>query len=237
MTDGGRRAFRAGIATASGMPGLVMGASFLGFGSLVRGAGLDFWAGMASTLTAWALPGQVVMVELYGIGASFPAMVVAVFLTNARLLPMTVTLLPLLRHRSVPEWHLYGYAHLIALTSWAVGMVRVLDLAREHRMPYFLGLGVTLWAISLVGTAGGYALAGSVPPAVTLGLVFLNPLYFLLMMVSDFRSRARVLAIGLGGVLGAPLHLAAGEWGLLLTGLIAGSTAFAVHRVWMRRDA
>lgn len=218
--------FLKGVREAVGVPGLVMTASFLGFGSLVHGSGLSLWAGVVSTASSWALPGQVVMVELYGGGASLLAIAVGVLLTNARLLPMTVTLVPLLRRGGEPAWWAYAYAHLIALTSWAMSLRRCLDLPGSQRLAYFLGFALTLWMISLVATAAGFALSGVVPVPVTLGLVFINPLYFLIVMVGDLRHRPRVLAIGLGAVLGPPLHYFLQDWGLLLTGLIAGTAAY-----------
>jgi predicted branched-subunit amino acid permease len=62
---------------------------------------------------------------------------------------------------------------------------------------------------------------------VTLGLVFLNPIYFMLVFVADARHRARILALVVGAVTGPPLHLVSPDWGLLATGVLAGSLAFA----------
>src|SRR3546814_4248723 len=53
--------------------------------------------GLFSTTTGWALPGQVALVELYAVGASLTAIVIAVGLTNVRLLPMALSLMPHLR--------------------------------------------------------------------------------------------------------------------------------------------
>ncbi|HEY9548343.1 MAG TPA: branched-chain amino acid ABC transporter permease, partial [Kiloniellaceae bacterium] len=51
--------------------------------------------------------------------------------------------------------------------------------------------------------------------------------YFMLVFVADARHRARVLALVAGALTGPPLHLLSPDWGLLLTGLVAGSLAFA----------
>jgi predicted branched-subunit amino acid permease len=68
------------------------------------------------------------------------------------------------------------------------------------------------------------------PQYVTLGLVFLNPIYFMLIFVADFRQPERALALGLGAVAGPLLHLVDPDWGLLATGLIAGTAAFLIIR-------
>lgn len=217
------------VREALGVPGMVMGASFLGFGSMVHDSGLGLWVGLASTLSGWALPGQIAMVELYGIGASLMVISLAVLLTNTRLLPLTVTLLPHLNASGVPRWRIYLMSHLIAVTSWAVAMRRCPELPAEQRLPFFLGFGMTLWMLSAACTAGGFALAGIVPRPVSLGLVFLNPVYFMLLLGAE-RMRFRLIAIGAGAVLGPALHEITPDWSLLVAGLSAGTIAF----VWER---
>jgi len=176
------------------------------------------------------------MVELYGVGASFVAIALAVALANARLLPMTVTLMPLLRSADTPRWQAYLSAYFVAVTAWAQGMQRCPDMPREQRLPYFVGFASTLWLVTLVATVVGFFAAGQLPASVSLGLVFLNPIYFMLIFMADLRQRLRALALGLGAVLGPSLSVVAADWGLLLAGLIAGSAAFLLDRHVGRRQ-
>jgi predicted branched-subunit amino acid permease len=226
---------RFGIREGLGVPGIVLGASFVGFGSLVRETGMSLPFGLISTATGWALPGQLAMIELYGAGAGLIAIALAVALTNARLLPMTVTAMPLLRHPGHAPALYWLAAHLIAATGWAQLFRRAPVLLPENRLAYYFGLTGTLWVISLIATAIGWELAGRVPHPVTLGLVFLNPIYFLLLFAADIASRPRMMALGFGAALGPVLHLITPDWGLLLCGLIAGSLAFAIDRARARR--
>ncbi|HZH26006.1 MAG TPA: AzlC family ABC transporter permease [Azospirillaceae bacterium] len=231
-TASARRAVIAGaVREAAGLPSLVLGASYLGFGSVVHQSGLDVWHGLVSTLTAWALPGQIAAIELYATGASLAVIALAVALTNARLFPMTVSLMPRLRHPGLPRWRMYLYAHLVAVTGWAFAMRRAPALPVEHRAAYFVAFAGTIWAASLVCTVVGFLLAGSVPGPVALGLVFLNPIYFMLVFAADARGAARILSLVLGAALGPPLHALSPGWGLMVTGLVAGSLAFAAGRV------
>jgi predicted branched-subunit amino acid permease len=229
-----RAGWRRGVREGLGAPGLVIFGSFMGFGSLVHGSGIGLVAGLASSLTCWALPGQIAMVELYGIGASLLVNALAVWLTNTRLMPMTIVLMPQLRTGGI-GWRHYLAAHFIAITSWAVAMRRCPVLDEAERFPYFIGLSVTLWLVSCAATATGFALAGSLPPSVTLGLVFLNPCYFMLLFASDLGPRVRILALVVGGALGPLLHLVNPDWGLLVTGLVGGTLAFLLDRWWRRR--
>jgi predicted branched-subunit amino acid permease len=231
-----RGAALAGLRGSLGVPMIVLGASYLGFGSLVQGAGLDVWVGLFSTFTGWALPGQIVVIELYSLGASLLVVTAAVAMTNARLLPMTVALMPYLRHAGTPRWRYYLVSHFVAVTAWAAAMRVCPRLPAGQRLPYFAGFGVALWSMCLVTTTIGFYLAGLLPGFVTLGLVFLNPIYFMLVFVADARHRGRVLALVIGALFGPPLHLITPDWGLLITGVAAGTLAFAADAAMTRRD-
>ncbi len=226
-----RAAAFAGLRAALGFPGLILGSTYIGMGALFRESGFALWQGMVSTATAWAAPGQIVFVELASVGASLFAITAAVALTNARLLPMTVVLVPWLRGERVPIWLLYLSAHFIAVTGWAQAMRVCPKIPEAERMPYFLGCAVMLWLITLCCTYVGYELAGVIPSALALGLVFLNPIYFMLVFASDLGNRGKVLALSFGAVAGPLLHVASPDWGLLLTGLLAGSLAFFAARL------
>ena len=215
---------------ALGAPAIVLAASYLGFGSLVRASDLSLATGLVSTATAWALPGQVAAVELYAIGAPLVTVALAVALVNARLLPMVVAVVPMLRQAGTPRWRYFAVAHWLAVTSWVFAMRRCPALPTPERLPYVAGFGATLWGVSLIATAVGFLLVGSVSPHVSLGLIFLSPVYFLLLLVQDLVDRMRLLAIASGAVLGPCLFLLAPDASLLLTGLIGGSLAFALGR-------
>lgn len=225
-----RRALIAGVWEAFGAPFWVLFGSYIGFGSLVRETGLGLGLGLLSTLTTLALPGQVAMIELYGVGASLLAIFVAVALTNARLMPMAMTLMPILRLPGRARWRYYLVAHLVAVTGWAVSLVKCPDMPPDQRMPFFVGFAGTIATACMLGTAGGFLVSGAVPAAVSLGLVFLNPVYFLLLFLTDWRVRWRVLALVFGAISAPFFHWLSPTWGLLMTGVVAGSLAFIVSR-------
>ena len=230
-----RAALGAGLRTGFGAPGAVLGASFVGFGTLARSSGFDLPQSVATSGFIWALPGQIALAELVATGAGLAGLIFAVALTNARLLPMTVTLIPAISDRRWPRRLCYFAAHFIAVTAWSVTMQIYPDIPRERRLPFFIAFGLTLWSISMAGTIAGFFLVGMVPPAVGLGLVFLNPIYFMLMFVADFRLPARALALSFGAIAGPLMQPLGSEWGLLAAGLVAGSAAFAVEEVRRRR--
>jgi predicted branched-subunit amino acid permease len=221
----------AGMRAAMGAPALVLGASYIGFGAFVHQSGLTLFQGLMSTIAGWALPGQIALIEIFAAGGSILAAAIAVGLANARLLPMVLTLLPILRHgdgMAKPRLIHYLSAHFIALTGWAVAMQRTPDMPPDQRLPFFLGFTWVIWSATVLATAVGFFLVGLLPPSVTLGLVFLNPLYFMLLFTADLLRRERGLALVLGAVLGPLFHLVSPDWGLLATGLLGGTLAFMI---------
>ncbi len=225
-----RAAFFGGMRAAASAPALAIGASFLGFGALVRESGLNLWHGLISTATTWALPGQVAMVELYAVGAGLLAVALAVGASGSRLLPMVLTLLPLMRQPGIPRWRYYASAHFIAMTGWAISMRVAPSLQPALRLPFFEGFTVILWSATMVGTAIGFLLPGVLPTEVTLSLVILTPLYFTLLFLEDLGGKRKRVALALGGVLGAPFFMLSPDWSLMLTGLVGGSLAFWLTR-------
>ena len=73
----------------------------------------------------------------------------AVLLTNARLFPMTMYLIPILKNNKDSQFKYYFISHLIAVTAW-VNMLNIYNrIDKYNRVKYFLGLGGSLWIISI----------------------------------------------------------------------------------------
>ena len=214
---------------------MVLGAGYLGFGALANGSAFPLWASLLSTLTIFALPGQLAMLEMSIAGSAPVMIVITVALTSARFLPMTVALLPMLHLPGRPAWRIYAAVHLLAMTGWAASMRRCPELPQEQRLPWFVGFALTNWAVCLVSTAVGYLLAESMPPLVRQGLVFVGPLYFVLILTGETRTRHGVTALACGAVVGPLIYLVEPQWSVLLGGLIGGTLAWAFLR--RKKDA
>jgi len=223
-----RAAFWAAARESIGVPSLVLAAGYLGFGALANGSAFPLWAALLSTATIFALPGQLAMLEMSIAGSVPVVVVITVSLTAARFLPMTVALLPILRSSGRPSWHLYAAVHLLAMTGWAASMRRCPELPVPQRLPWFVGFALTNWVACMVATATGYLLAESLPPLVRQGLVFIGPLYFLLILTGETRTRHGFVALACGAVAGPLIHLAAPQWSVILGGLIGGTLAFGL---------
>lgn len=225
-----RAAALAGLRDTVGAPALVLAATYLGFGSLVRAVDQSLLVGLVSTVTAWAIPGQIAVMELYALGAPLLAIAVTVGATNMRLLPMVLALFPGLRDTRWPRLAYFAAAHVVAITGWVQAMQRCPTLPSAERLPYFAAFSGTLWVMTMAMTAIGWSLADTVPPVVSLGLVFLNPIYFLLILSADLKDASRRLAMILGAIAGPAFYVVDPEWGLPAAGLIAGTAAFLLTR-------
>jgi predicted branched-subunit amino acid permease len=227
-----REAFWHGIRDAMGAPVLVLFAGMVGFGAMGRTHGFDAWMTGLTSLLMFALPGQVVMLEMFISGSSLLAIGFAVTLTSTRFVTMVVTLFPQL-HRRDRNPLLYLWVHMLAMTAWAVSMREFPRMRPQHRLNYFIGLALPCWLISPLGTVLGYYVAGWVPTPVTLALVFINPLFFLLTF-TDVKPWGNRLAIGLGCLLGPLFFMMDADSSLLLTGLVGGTAAYLIDRRWLR---
>ncbi|MEE2716606.1 MAG: AzlC family ABC transporter permease [SAR324 cluster bacterium] len=230
----GKAAFWQGMVNAFGTPALILYTAQTGFGSLAQDSGLSLWVTTLAPGIIWALPGQVVFVEMFGLGASAFTIAVAVAVANARFLPMTLSLMPLFHGATRNRKWNYALAHLISINTWVDLMKRGPEIPPEQRAPYFVGFALTCMVAGTVGAWQGYVLAGVLPPIVTLGLVFMVPIYFGLIM-SNTPQFSTLFAFAVGCALGPPLHLLLPEWGMVVTGLLAGTFAFGISLKFPRK--
>lgn len=225
-----REAFIAGIREASGIPVAVVAAGYLGFGALAADYGIPVGITVLSTVAIWALPGQLILVEMHTLGAPFVALLLSVVLSSARFLPMTLVLMPLMRHARRRGWRYYLAAQLLSLVGWTMAMARFPSLAREQRLAWFTGFTLVCVAGSAVATAVGHMLAEGLTPLAKTGLVFMAPMYYLLILTGGVRDRVAAAGLACGALAGPLAYLVSPEWSVLGGGLAGGTLAWLVLR-------
>jgi predicted branched-subunit amino acid permease len=224
-------AWLAGARNALMLPAWLVAAALIGVGPLARDAGYPLAAAVISTLVVWAGPAQVILFGMLAAGAAWPAIALAVCLSGVRLMPMAMSVLPMLApaRPTLPLQLLC--AHLVTITVWIDSMVRLPRIAPEQRIPYFLGFAGTCMSCSAAATGVGYVAAGIVPPSLGAALLFVSPVFFTLSLVDGARRLPDFLALGLA-FLFTPLllpYLGPGP-ALLVTGLGAGTVGYLMHR-------
>jgi predicted branched-subunit amino acid permease len=222
--------YRQGTRDAMGIPAMVVAAGYMGFGALAASHGLSFAGTLVSTLFIWALPGQLILVEMHTLGAPFVAVLLTVVFSGARFLPMTVVLMPLLRQAKGGPLHYYAAAQMVTMTGWAWAMARFPDMSADRRLGYYFGFTLTLLASASSATALGFLAGDLLPPLAKLAFVFMSPMYFLLLMVGGKNDAAGYLAIGAGAIAGPLAHLVVPQWSVVAAGFVGGTLAYACHR-------
>ena len=225
-----RTGFLLGARAAFGMPAAIMTAGFIGYGSLASDAGMPFAIAAMATIGMWALPGQLVMLEMVAVKATLPLTVFAVTMSAVRLLPMTVTLAALLRAPGASRWREYLAVHFVATTSWALGMRQFPAMPAERRAPWMAGFGTVCTVVALACCAVGYFAAGTLPREMRIGLVFLMPVYFVILLAGDIRTRTMAASLVCGAIAGPAFYLLSPEWSVVLGGLVGGTAAYFLQK-------
>jgi predicted branched-subunit amino acid permease len=223
-----------GAKDAFGAPAAILFAGMLGFGAMGQANGLDIWVTSATSFFMFALPGQVVLVEMLVLSASGVTIAVAVSLTATRFFTMCLTLFPQFPEKQRSSFY-YLVVHFVAMTAWAVSMRDFPKMKPEDRLSYFTGFAFVCWAVSTPATVLGYMVAGQVPSYINLGLVFINPLFFLLTF-TEVKPRANRMAILLGGPIGLLSYLWFPDYSLLIAGLFGGTVAYMVDKHFRNRQ-
>ena len=209
-------------------PAIPLGACFIALGALLKDAGFNLQQSGASSFFTYALPGQLVMAESLLVGASLLNIFIAVWLVNFRLYPMTVSLFPLLKHKSQPKWKYYLSCHFLAVSSWLIAKDTYKKINQKDRIDFWIGIGTGTWSVAILMTIIGYLSADYLNKNMMIGLAIVNPVYFFCMMIGAMKNKSTSIAVVGGTTLGPAIYLISTEWALLFAGLIGGTVAFLV---------
>jgi len=126
-------------------------------------------------------------------------------------------------------------AQLLSINSWAMCQREFPNVEAAHRHRYYLTFASSILLAALSGTLIGYYSAVLLPVAVVLGLIFISPLFFALVLaaVTGFAQRMSLL---LGCVIVPVAHFLIPSVDLLLTGVVGGSLGFVAGKYWKRKN-
>ncbi|MFZ9038159.1 MAG: AzlC family ABC transporter permease [Gammaproteobacteria bacterium] len=236
MLSGNVEVMRKAMLDALSLPAFILLFTMMGFGSLARGAGFGADMAALATLFIWGLPGQLAMVELTVTGQGIVAIVFACSLANARFLPMVVSFVPAMSRgrSSLPGMMLD--AQLLSINSWAVCLREFPQIEPEFRHRYYLTFASSILAAAVAGTLLGYHGAVLLPGVLVLGLIFVSPLFFALVL-SAVPGRAERFSMILGCATIPLAHYLFPSVDLLITGVVGGSLGFALGKFWSGGDA
>ena len=222
--------FYKGIQSLVGLrsPALALACSFIALGALFKQSGFSLPQSLASSFFTYALPGQLVMTESFLIGASIINIFLSVWLVNFRLYPMTVALVPVLKHKSQPRWKYYLSCHFIAVSAWLIMKNNYETVDKKNRIDFWIGIGTATWCVAIIGTIIGFLASDYLSKDMMIGLAIVNPVYFSCMMAGSMKNIQISLSIVLGAILGPLFFFISPEWSILYGGFIAGTVAFFI---------
>ena len=207
-------------------PAIALGCSFLAIGALLKNIGFNFQQSFFSTFFTYALPGQLVMAESFLVGASLVNIFIGVWLVNARLFPMAVSMFPLLKSKKQPKWKYYISCHFLAVSSWLIMKKDYRKINLDNRIDFWMGIGTATWSIAIFSTVLGYLVSDYLSKDMMIGLAIVNPIYFFCMLLGTMKNIAIGTSVILGTILGPLFYLVSPEWCILYGGVAAGIVAF-----------
>ena len=212
-------------------PAIALGCSFLAIGALLKNIGFNFQQSFFSTFFTYALPGQLVMAESFLVGASLINIFIGVWLVNARLFPMAVSMFPLLKSKKQPKWKYYISCHFLAVSSWLIMKKDYRKINLDNRIDFWMGIGTATWSIAIFSTILGYLVSDYLSKDMMIGLAIVNPIYFFCMLLGTMKNIAIGTSVILGTILGPLFYLVSPEWCILYGGVAAGIIAFFVGEI------
>ena len=170
------------------------------------------------------------MAESMLVGASLINIFLAVWLVNVRLYPMTVSLMPLLMHKSQSRWKYYLSCHFIAVSAWLIMKSNYQKIDKKHRIDFWMGIGTGTWSIAIIGTVIGYLSSDYLNKDMMIGLTIVNPVYFMCMMIGAMKTIQISSSVILGAILGPVFFFVSPEWCVLYGGFVAGTFAYFIGK-------
>ena len=207
-------------------PAFALFCCMIAIGALFKNIGFNIQESFFSTFLTYALPGSLVMAESLIIGAPLLNIFIAVWLVNARLYPMTVSLMPLLIHESQPRWKYYLSCHFVAVSAWLIMKSNYQNVNKENRIDYWIGVGTATWSIAIIGTIIGFITSDYLNKDIMIALAIINPVYFMCMMIGAMKTVQISSSIILGAILGPAFYFITPEWCILFGGFFAGTVGY-----------
>lgn len=222
-----RRWFFTGAREAFAGPAWYVALALMSTGALARAADMPPGAAMLATALIWAGPGQILFFGAIAAKTAPAAIAFAVSLSSVRLLPMCLSVLPMLREEKTRRITLLFAAHFVAVTVWVESLRRLPELERAQRLPFFFGFALACLGLTTLTSGLGYWLTSAVSAPLASGLMMLSPFYFLAATARAARDGADWLAIGFGAAL-APLTqtFVGGGFDLMVLALVGGGGAW-----------
>lgn len=217
---------------ARGAPGWTLFLIYFAFGSTLKSIGFDPLQSVFSTMFIYALPGQIVMANGVATSSSLLSISFITLLINIRLMPMAISIAPLLKKDNPSPLDYYLSAHFITVSGWINFIDNRFSLHSKDALHYFIYTGIIFWCFSLVGTLAGFYVVEHIPNEIFLSLLLIIPLFFLCVVAKHgFKDIYIAIAVYGGCALYIPFTFLSQEFALAYAGISGGTLAFLIRRL------
>lgn len=218
--------------------------SSLAWGIAAQAHGLEFAEIVLMSAWVYSGPAQFAVLAPLAQGSSALQVLLAGFLMNLRFLPMSAALAPYFR--GVKRLPLLLAAHVVSASSfivpylqfqkerWPAGRNAVTEVDGYGNLAFFVGVGATSFAVWVVGTSAGFALALGFPSGFEEALRFILPGYFACLLAVEMRGRA-MLALCAAAAPAALVGTSVSPvWGWLATAIVTATLVWGMEE-WKSR--
>lgn len=195
------------------------------FGAEAARQGLSTPEATLMSMAVFAGGAQFMAMGLWSEPAPWAALALAVFVVNLRHVLMAASLSG--RMTGFGPWGRAGAAFLLADETWALAERRA--LAGGLTPGYYLGIGLTLYALWAVSTVIGAQLGGLIADPERWGIDFAFPAIFICLVLGFARDWRAVPVIAVSAAVAlAVQQIAGGSWFVIAGGLAGMAVAAAL---------
>lgn len=201
------------------LPGMI--AFALAVGAAAAAKGLSLLHSVLMNALVFAGASQLVALEIWPqrfTTAAVAGMALVVATVNARILLITASLQPSLRH--LPAWQLYPLLHITTDPAWLITMRAQREGASVPSV--FLGASLILLAVWMSVTTLGFLLGALVGDPRRFGLDLVMPIFFATMLVPLWRGARGAVPWVAAGAVAIAVQKIFGGWYFVVAGAVAG---------------
>lgn len=185
-------------------------------------AGLSPLQAMGLSVVVFAGAAQLAVIDLLGANAPLVVVVLTGVIVNLRHLMYSASIAPYFRDLRVRRKA--ALAYILTDQAYAFSVDEYASDEPAARVPFYLGVGFTLWIVWQVCTVLGIVLGRGIPDA--WGLSFAVPLVFIALLVPAITDRPRLaaaVAAALVALAGGAIPLRLGIVVAAVVGVVVGS--------------
>jgi 4-azaleucine resistance transporter AzlC len=195
----------------------------IAYALVARASGFSGVETLLSSMLVYAGSAQLVMVTLYGGGASILAIVITALILNLRHILYALSLNRRFEPDERPRRGIVGPL----VTDEAYGLTMREYLAGRGSAAYLFGVGISLYVVWSGATLTGVLFGSLLPDPDRIGLEFIFPLSFLALLLPLIRSRIALVVAVIAAITALAVGPYASSGVTFLTAAIVGSSCGA----------